>query len=151
MERPTEPSGFLSSKGLLMSGNSEYVQTALANWFTGTTMPSAPTTVSVALSRTSVNDSGSNIDEPPSGVGYSRQVITLTSPVHTENDGTRLANANAIIFGPVANTSWGTIVSAAIFDQSGNMLFKGDLAAPRVAPVGDTLSFGIDTIEFKVM
>ena len=113
-------------------------------------MPPAPISLEIALSTTAIDDSGASISEPSGSDGYARQPITFTSPVHTENDGTRIANANAIIFGPISNNSWGTIVSAAIFDQSGNMLFKGPLAAPRVAPVGDTLSFGIDTVEFKV-
>lgn len=133
-----------------MSGHSTYVQTALASWFRGTSMPTAPTSLEIALSTVSINDDGSNISEPATLDGYSRQTITLTAPVHTENDGTRVANSNAIIFGPVTNNSWGTIVDAAVFDQAGNMIFKGSLAAPRVAPVGDTLSFGIDTVEFKV-
>lgn len=133
-----------------MSGHSTYVQNALANWFLGTIMPAAPISLEIALSTTSINDSGSNISEPGMSDGYSRQTITLTTPVHTENDGTRIANNNAIIFGPVTDNAWGTIVAAAVFDQAGNMIFKGDLAAPRVAPVGDTLSFGVDTVEFKV-
>lgn len=133
-----------------MSGNSTYVQGALANWFLGTGMPTAPASLVIALSRVVIEDDGANIDEPSTSDGYARQSIILTAPVHTENDGTRVANSNAIIFGPVSNTTWGTITSAAVFDQAGNMLFKGNLAAPRVAPVGDTLSFGIDTVEFKV-
>lgn len=133
-----------------MSGHSTYVQTALASWFRGTAMPTAPVSLELALSTVTINDSGSNIAEPSIVDGYARQAITLTAPVHTENAGTRVANSNAMIFGPVTNNSWGTIVDAAIFDQAGNMLFKGPLAAPRVAPVGDTLSFGIDTVEFKV-
>ena len=134
-----------------MSGHSTYVQTALASWFRGTTMPAAPTSLQLALSRVSIDDGGTNIDEPENVNGYSRQTITLTAPVHTEGDGTRVSNDNAIIFGPISNSGWGTIVAAAIYDQAGNMLFKGDLAAPRVGPVGDTLSFGVDTVEFKVL
>lgn len=133
-----------------MSGHSTHVQISLSSWFRGVTMPAAPTSLEIALSTSAINDDGSSISEPEALDGYSRQSITLTPPVHTENDGTRLANSNAIIFGPVVNNSWGTIAHAAVFDQAGNMLFKGQLAAQRSAPVGDTLSFGVDTVEFKV-
>lgn len=133
-----------------MSGNSTYVQQAVANWFLGTPMPTAPVTLELALSTVSISDDGSNITEPGMSFGYARETITFSTPVHTENDGTRIANSNAIIFGPIVSSGWGTIVAAAVFDQAGNMIFKGDLAAPRVAPIGDTLSFGIDTVEFKV-
>lgn len=133
-----------------MSGNSTYVQQSVAEWFLGTPMPAAPSGLVLALSRVSISDDGSNIDEPGISFGYTRETINFTTPVHTENDGTRISNSNAIIFGPIVSSGWGTIVAAAVFDQSGNMLFKGDLAAPRVAPEGDTLSFGVDTVEFKV-
>lgn len=133
-----------------MAGNSVYVQAALTNWFRGTVMPTAPVTMELALSTVSLNDAGSNLTEPSGTDGYARQAITLVAPVHTEGQGTRVANVGAIIFGPVTNNSWGTIVAAAVLDQAGNVLFHGDLAAPRAAPVGDTMSWGIETLEFKV-
>ena len=133
-----------------MSGNSTYVQEALANWFTGTVMPTAPVTLEVALSTVVIDDDGANIAEPSGVDGYARQAITLTSPVHTEGLGTRVANSNSLIFGPATNNSWGTIVAAAVLDQAGNFIFHGSLSAPRVVPVGDTLSFGVETLEFKV-
>lgn len=134
-----------------MAGNSVYVQNALANWFRGTAMPTAPASLEVALSRATLDDDGSNIDEPSIVNAYARQPLTLTSPVHTENLGTIVQNQNAIVFPTVTVATWGTIVAAAVFDTvSGEMLFEGDLVAPRNGPVGDTLSFGVGTLQFRV-
>ena len=114
-------------------------------------MPTAPASLELALSTVSISDDGSNIAEPAMVDGYARQVITLTAPVHTENAGTLVQNSNAIIFPTVENNSWGTIVAAAVFDGvGGEMLFEGDLVAPRNGPVDDTLSFGIGTLQFRV-
>ena len=99
----------------------------------------------------SLSDNGSNIAEPSILNGYARQAITLTAPVHTENAGTLVQNQNAIVFPAVVNSTWGTIVAAAVFDAvSGEMLFEGNLVAPRNGPVGDTLSFGVGTLQFRV-
>jgi hypothetical protein len=113
-------------------------------------MDVAPTSLEVALSTVVIDDDGANIAEPNVLHGYARQVITFGAPVHTENAGTRIANDIALIFGPVSTTIWPTIVAAAVFDDSGNMVFKGELVSPRTAPIGDTLSFGIGTLEFKI-
>ena len=134
----------------MASGQTVYMQDLIADWYRGTAMPTAPTTLTIALSTVSIDDDGANIAEPSGANGYARQTITLTAPVHTEGAGTRVANAAPIVFGPVTNATWGTLVAAAVYHNNGSMLFKGDFAAPRSAPVGDTISFGIETIEFKV-
>ena len=114
-------------------------------------MPTAPASLELALSTVTIADNGSNIAEPSVLNGYARQTITLTAPVHTENAGTLVQNSNAIVFPTVTNATWGTIVAAAVFDTvSGEMLFEGDLVAPRNGPVGDTLSFGVGTLQFRV-
>lgn len=133
-----------------MAGNSVYVQTALANWFRGTAMPTAPVSLELALSRVTLSDDGSNIDEPSVLDGYARQAVTLTAPVHTENLGTIVQNQNAIVFPTIINNSWGTIVAAAVFDIAGDLIFEGDLVAPRNGPVDDTLSFGVGTLQFRI-
>jgi hypothetical protein len=114
-------------------------------------MPTAPASLELALSRVSLSDDGSNIDEPSVLNAYARQSITLTAPVHTENLGTIVQNQNAIVFPTITTATWGTIVAAAVFDAvGGEMLFEGDLVAPRNGPVGDTLSFGVGTLQFRI-
>lgn len=134
----------------MAAGLTTYVQGELADWIRGTAFATAPVSLTVALSTVTLTDSGSNLVEPPAPDGYARQTITMVVPVHTEGAGTRIANSNALVFGPVVNNQWPTVVDAAVFDNSGNMLFKGPLIAPRTAPIGDTLSWGIETLEFKI-
>ena len=131
-----------------MAGFHRTIQLALANWLRGTAMPAAPSSLTLALSTTSILDDGSGFTEP--GAGYSRQAVTLTTPVHTEGVGTIVRNANAIVFGPAA-TNWGTIVSLAVLDQTGTVVLKGNLTAPRACPSGDTISIGIGVVEFNVV
>lgn len=114
-------------------------------------MPTAPASLELGLSTVSLSDDGSNIVEPSIVDGYARQTVVLTAPVHTENAGTLVQNQNAIVFPTITPGAWGTIVAAAVFDAvSGEMLFEGDLVAPRNGPVGDTLSFGVGTLQFVV-
>jgi hypothetical protein len=130
-----------------MSGFSRTVQLAIANWLRGTAMPSAPTSLLLALSTTVIQDDGSQLTEP--GGGYTRLPVTLTAPVHTQGSGTVVRNVSGAVFGP-ATVPWPAVVSVAVMDQSGNILLKGNLTAPKTAAVGDALPFGIGTLEFNV-
>lgn len=134
----------------MMAGLSRQLQENIANWVRGSAMPAAPASLRVALSSTPINDDGTGITEPILVNGYQRLTVTLTAPVHTEGAGTMVSNANALVFGPAVNVPWPTITHAAVFDNAGNMLFKGPVATPRTAIVGDTLSYGIGTIQFRV-
>jgi hypothetical protein len=130
-----------------MSGFSRTMQLAIANWLRGTAMPTAPTGLFLALSTSPINDDGTGFVEPTAG--YSRIPITLTVPVHTEGSGTVVRNAAGAVFGP-ATALWNAVVAVAVLDQSGNILLKGNLTAPKVAAAGDALPFGVGTLEFNV-
>ena len=133
-----------------MAGLSTYVQQSLANWIRGSAMPTAPVSLVVALSSTPINDDGTGITEPAGIDGYTRQAVTLTAPVHTEGAGTSVSNTAPLVFGPAVNQNWPAMKYAAVFDNGGNMLFKGPVATQRTASVGDTLSYGIGAIQFNV-
>ena len=133
-----------------MAGLSEQLQGYISNWIRGTAMPAAPASLEVALSSTPIADDGTGITEPILANGYTRQPVTLSAPVHTEGAGTKMTNTNPIIFGPAVGTNWPTITHAAVFDNAGNILFKGPVATPRTAPVGDTLSYGVGVLQFNV-
>jgi hypothetical protein len=130
-----------------MSAFSKTVQAAIANWVRGTAMPSAPSTLYLALSTTPVADDGTQLTEPSGG--YSRQAVTLGAPVHTEGAGTVVSNTNALVFGP-ATATWGSVIYAAVLDQAGNVILKGPIPAPRSCAVGDTISLGIGVIQLNV-
>lgn len=130
-----------------MSGFSRTVQLAVANWLRGTPMPAAPTGLSLALSTSIINDDGTGFVEPTTG--YARIPVTLTAPVHTEGAGSVVRNVAGAVFGP-ATAPWAAVVAVAVLDQSGNILLKGILTAPKTAATGDALPFGIGTLEFNV-
>ena len=90
---------------------------------------------------------GSGLTEPPSGDGYQRQTLTLKAGVFTLGTGTVTANDAPIVFGPAVNTNWPAVTHAAIFDQAGNMLIFGALAASRTVNIGDTYSMAIDALQ----
>ena len=132
-----------------MAGNSEYVQLALANWFRGTAMPTAPASLELALSTVSISDDGSNIAEPSVLNGYARQAITLTAPVHTENAGTLVQNSSPIVFPTITTATWGTIVAAAVFDT---VSVWSSSAVPLIvtAPLGASLTLATGPTELLV-
>jgi len=132
-----------------MAGFSKAVQQNIANWIRGQSMPAPPASLFLALSTAPIKDDGIRLAEPQD-TSYSRQPITLTAPVHAEATGTTVKNAVPAIFGP-ATVAWTRVQAVAIVDGSGNILVKGNLVAPRSAPIGDTLSFGINTLEFSVV
>ena len=134
-----------------MSSLSKAVQGYLAQWIRGTSFPAPPTTLYIGLSTTVPKDNGTSFTEPTLAQGYTRQIVVLGAPVHVEGVGTTVTNTNALVFGPAATSNWPTVVAAGVFDQSGNLLFKGEFTVPRSAPIGDSLSFGVGTITFRVV
>ncbi len=76
-----------------------------------------------------------------SGDGYSRQTVTFA----TQAAAGSIANTNEITF-TASGGDWGTINSAAIYDNGGNFLWGGPLDAGRIVNDGDSLKFGIGDI-----
>jgi len=71
------------------------------------------------------------------GGSYGRQVVTFIAPTNgvTSND--------ADINFPVASAAWGVITSFALLDASsgGNLLYFGNLSAPRDVQINDQVRF----------
>lgn len=97
----------------------------------------SPTALYVALYTSSPGKNGGGVEV--TGGGYSRQPITFGPPTDTAN-GSVVSNSSDVNFG-TATSDWGTIVAAAILDQSGNMLYYGALEVPRTIVSGDTAVF----------
>jgi hypothetical protein len=59
------------------------------------------------------------------------------------------ANTGILTF-PTATVSWGIVTYAAILDSgtllSGNILYKGVLAASKTVDIGDTVSYAIGAL-----
>lgn len=126
--------------------SSEYLQDAAIDFLRGTPA-TAPVSMTLALSSADPLMDGSGLAEPPGADGYARQTITLKAGVFTLGTGTVTSNDAPIVFGPAVNNAWPAVTHAAIFDNSGNMLIFGALAASRTVGVGDTYSFAIDALQ----
>lgn len=124
------------------------VQANVLNWIAGTPMPTPPTQVLMGLLTAAPNPDGTGVSEPPGGSGYTRKQVTFGA-VATLNGVSSISNTNAIIFGP-STAAWPQVSWAALFDQNGNMIAYGPLAAARTAPANDTISFGAGTIQQRL-
>jgi len=80
-----------------------------------------------------------------SGAGYARKLITFGAA-----SGGIVTNSAAITF-PTATGSWGTIGHYAIMDALtvGNMLYYGNLTAPKTIGLDDILEFPIGDLQVQ--
>lgn len=101
-----------------------------------------PASLELALSSADPTDDGSGLTEP-TDIGYARQTIVFSVPVTTEPDGSRTSNTSGIVF---TGTALGVVTHAAIFDNSGNMLFYGALDVARDVINNDSVSFAASTV-----
>jgi len=115
----------------------------------GTAFPTAPGSVKFGLLTIIPDHDGTNLNELNLN-GYARQTVTFGA-VTTDTVGriSSILNTNAVIFGPAVTADWAQATYGAFFDGgSGALLAYGPLAAARVAPVGDTISFGVGLSSF---
>lgn len=94
-----------------------------------------PPAVYVALYTAAPDVSGGGIEV--SGGSYERQLALFTAPVNGQ------VMTTADILFPVASSLWGTITSFGFLDASsaGNVLYFGNLSAPRLVDVSDQVRF----------
>lgn len=120
-----------------MSANSEYLSTAMANYLRGSAMPTAPTTLYLALSTTEVL--GTAAPDEPSAGAYARKAITFPAPTFTDSGGASMASLLDIVF-PTATGSWGSITHGFISDSltGGNVLEKWQWPVAKTIASGDT-------------
>lgn len=131
-----------------MSGMmSDYLAKALLDHVTGVASYTPPTQIKLGLftSRGTVAQScagtnfvavsGGSYDEVDIGVGTTNwNTAALSAPNRLTDN--KLAKAFA-----TATASWGTVYGYTAKDQSGNLLWWGDLASPQAVPDGATASF----------
>ncbi|MBI1313685.1 hypothetical protein GC176_20525 [bacterium] len=117
------------------------------NWIKGTSFPTAPISLKIGLLTAAPNADGSGVSEPSGG--YARQSITFGS-VNASGGVSSITNSAPVVFGAASGSDWAQVSYAAIFDQDGNMLAYGPLSAARVAPVGDTISFGTGAVQLRL-
>lgn len=130
-----------------MAAFSSYLEGKIVDWLRGTTT-TAPTSLKLALYSSDPGDDNSGTEI--TGGGYARQTITLTAGVSVAGTGTTTTNAGPVVFGPATGSNWVPATHVAVFDQAGNMLLYGQLAAQRVVAVGDTASYATGALSLLV-
>jgi len=107
---------------------SDYLENALQRHMAGIAAFTAPATWHVALFTTSPNDAGGGTE--CTGGSYVRRSLTPGAGTLSVT-GNVITNLADLLF-PVLSGSIGTIVGFGIYDaaSAGNMLYRGDLAAP---------------------
>ncbi len=104
-----------------------------------------PTTVYLALSTTTIDDTGNETE--PIGNGYARKAITFDAAA------ARLLNQAATVTFDQASGSWGTITDWAIFDALtvGNMMAYGVLSASKAVVDGNTPSVAAGEVDISFL
>jgi hypothetical protein len=93
----------------------------------------SPAQILVGLFTSSPGPGGGGVEVTTGG--YARTAGTFSSP----SNGT-ISNNASVTF-PQATAPWGTIVAFALFDDSGNLLWYGNLTASKTINTGDQLTF----------
>ncbi len=128
---------------------SKYLGEAIMNWCRGTSMPTAPTTLTLDLSTTDPQRDGLGISVPSGSNGYLSQTFTFDVPNFVSGTGTTVSNVDPIIFGPANTATWGSVSHAAIFSGS-NMLIYGPLSVPKNVAVGEGIGFGSGSLSLVI-
>ncbi len=128
---------------------SSYLGTAIENWMQGTTMPSASTSLLLALSSSDPLRTGLGITRPSGSAGYADQPLTLGAPVFTSGTGTVLLNNTPAIFA-TATATWNVAYNA-VFDSTGTTMFLyGSLTVPQVILPGGGIGAAINSYSLLV-
>jgi hypothetical protein len=129
-----------------MGSFTEFLSLEVLDHVFGDTAYTAPATLHIGLSTTTITDSGTN-DTEPVGNAYARSAVTnnVTNwPVATGDVAGvgEKSNGTTITF-PEATGAWGTVIDFAIYDDptAGNMLGYGTLGTPKPVTDGDTREF----------
>ena len=116
-----------------MSAMSDFVENATINQvLRGVAYPGG-STIHVALFTTPTDDAGGGTEV--FGGGYQRTVVASFDP---PTAGTTTSSSTTIF--PTATGNWGTLTHFALFDAQvgGNMLYHGELTAPKTTNAGDS-------------
>jgi hypothetical protein len=127
---------------------SYYASGSIMNDLFGGVSFTPPANYYLALSTNTISNSGSNCAEPTGSVGYARVAIPNTKAYWTYSSSGSVWNNAAITF-PQSSGSWGTIVSAALFDTSasatGNVWFFQNISN-KIVQSATTVSFSASAL-----
>jgi hypothetical protein len=111
-------------------------------------MPAAPASVYLSLHTADPGLTGTS--EVGAGVGYTRQVVTLTAPLDSGAD-ELVENTAEVVFGPATGAGFGTVTHFGLWTAStaGNFL-EGGSSAVKTVPAGDSYRFIAGAAEFTL-
>ena len=139
-----------------MASLSNYLQNSLINYLLRDGIWSKPSEIAVCLltSPASPSDTGSlSGKEVINGNGYSRQVVPVSDSSWQVPTIGITSNIPTISF-PTATGSWGTVVGAALVDNStygsGNLLLFGTLSTQKVISQNDTFKFDPNSLIWTI-
>ncbi|MCG3176887.1 MAG: hypothetical protein MOGMAGMI_01851 [Candidatus Omnitrophica bacterium] len=120
---------------------SDYFESAILNWFKGSTFPAAPTNLYASLHSAGPDEDGSPTNELTSDGSYARVAIPVADWSSITQDGglATITNDEPVVF-PTATANYsGTATHFCISDAStsGNLIICGELATPRAILNGD--------------
>jgi hypothetical protein len=130
---------------------SDFFETAILNWFRGTTFPVATGSVYASLHTAATDDTGGGTEV--SGNAYARQGMTKAAGTWTAPAAAGvISNAAAVIFPTATPGAWGTVTHGALWDAVtvGNMLMHGALGASKVIGIGDVFQYAIGALTITV-
>lgn len=133
-----------------MGSFADYLENKILDHVFGATAFTAPSTVYVGLSTTTITDAGGNITEP-SGNAYARVAVTNNTTNFPNAASGAKSNGAAITF-PTSSGSWGTVTDFFLSDASsgGNILGYGALTASQSIGTNNTVSFGIGELDITL-
>lgn len=129
-----------------MGSFTDFLELEVLDHVFGAAAYTAPATLYVGLSTTTITDAGGNITEP-SGGSYARVAVTNNATNFPAASAGSKSNGTAITF-TTATGSWGTVIDFFIGDASsaGNILGYGTLTSSRTISSGDSASFAISAL-----
>lgn len=132
----------------------DYLENKLLNLVFGGVAFTAPATIYVGLSSTSINDAGGNITEPV-GNGYARVAVTNNTTNWPSTTNGSMSNGTVITF-PQATAAWAAGANMTDFfiadgpSGSTNVLAYGSLTTPKTFTTGDQPNFPVGALTFTL-
>ncbi len=128
-----------------MGSFTNYLENRTLDHFFGATASTAPATLYIGFSTTTINDDGTGITEPV-GNNYSRIAVTNNATNFPAASAGSKSNGVAFV-SAVASGSWGTLTHAFIADASsgGNVLAWCAITNKTIGNL-DTVSVGIGAL-----
>lgn len=133
-----------------MGSFADFLENELLDHVFGAAAYTAPVTLYIGLSTTTITDAGGNITEPVGGA-YARVAVTNNATNFPASSGGAKSNGTTITF-PTATGAWGACIDFFIGDAAagGNILAYSTLTVAKVISSGDTATFAVGDLDISL-